>query len=74
MKRGQDHLAAENARLKRELHKAEMERDILKKAALAIGLGPCMMVWIRPPTAVANWQGLPAWPFEGGPSIWPLFP
>lgn len=27
-------LAAENARLKRELQRAEMERDILKKAAL----------------------------------------
>jgi transposase len=33
-------LAAENARLKRELHRAETERDILKKAALAIVLGP----------------------------------
>ena len=30
-------LAAENARLKRELQKAEMERDILKKAALIFG-------------------------------------
>lgn len=30
-------LAAENARLKRELHRAEMERDILKKAALIFG-------------------------------------
>ena len=33
-------LAAENARLKRELQRAEMERDVLKKAALAIVLGP----------------------------------
>lgn len=33
-------LASENARLKRELQRAEMERDILKKAALAIVLGP----------------------------------
>jgi transposase len=33
-------LAAENARLKRELHRAETERDILKEAALAIVLGP----------------------------------
>ena len=33
-------LAAENARLKRELQKAQTERDILKKAALAIVLGP----------------------------------
>lgn len=32
-------LAAENARLKRELHKAQMERDILKKAALIFGAG-----------------------------------
>ncbi|SFQ21637.1 Transposase and inactivated derivatives [Tranquillimonas alkanivorans] len=32
-------LAAENARLKRELQKAEMERDILKKAALIFGKG-----------------------------------
>ena len=30
-------LTAENARLKRELQKAEMERDILKKAALIFG-------------------------------------
>jgi transposase len=30
-------LAAENARLKRELHRAETERDILKKAALIFG-------------------------------------
>lgn len=30
-------LAAENARLKRELQRAEMERDILKKAALIFG-------------------------------------
>lgn len=30
-------LAAENARLKRELEKAQMERDILKKAALIFG-------------------------------------
>jgi len=30
-------LAAENARLKRDLHRAEMERDILKKAALIFG-------------------------------------
>jgi transposase len=30
-------LAPENARLKRELQKAEMERDILKKAALIFG-------------------------------------
>jgi transposase len=30
-------LAAENARLKRELHRAEMERDILKEAALIFG-------------------------------------
>ena len=30
-------LAAENARLKRELQKAEMEREILKKAALIFG-------------------------------------
>lgn len=30
-------LAAENARLRRELQKAEMERDILKKAALIFG-------------------------------------
>lgn len=30
-------LAAENARLKRELQKAETERDILKKAALIFG-------------------------------------
>jgi transposase len=33
-------LAAENARLKRELHRAEAERDILKKAAAAIVLEP----------------------------------
>jgi transposase len=32
-------VAAENARLKRELQKAEMERDILKKAALIFGKG-----------------------------------
>jgi transposase len=32
-------LAAENARLKRDLQKAEMERDILKKAALIFGKG-----------------------------------
>lgn len=32
-------LAAENARLKRELQKAKMERDILKKAALIFGKG-----------------------------------
>ena len=32
-------LAAETARLKRELQKAEMERDILKKAALIFGKG-----------------------------------
>ena len=32
-------LAAENARLKRELQRAEMERDILKKAALIFGKG-----------------------------------
>jgi transposase len=31
------HLAAENARLKRELQRAQMERDILKKAALIFG-------------------------------------
>ena len=30
-------LAAENARLKRELQKAQTERDILKKAALIFG-------------------------------------
>jgi len=30
-------LAAENARLKRELRRAETERDILKKAALIFG-------------------------------------
>jgi transposase len=30
-------LAAENARLRRELQRAEMERDILKKAALIFG-------------------------------------
>jgi transposase len=30
-------LVAENARLKRELHRAEAERDILKKAALIFG-------------------------------------
>lgn len=30
-------LAAENARLKRELQRAQMERDILKKAALIFG-------------------------------------
>lgn len=30
-------LAAENARLKRELTRAQMERDILKKAALIFG-------------------------------------
>ncbi len=30
-------LAAENARLKKELQRAEMERDILKKAALIFG-------------------------------------
>ena len=30
-------LAAENARLKRELSRAQMERDILKKAALVFG-------------------------------------
>jgi transposase len=30
-------LVAENARLKRELHRAETERDILKKAALIFG-------------------------------------
>jgi transposase len=30
-------LAAENACLKRELHRAETERDILKKAALIFG-------------------------------------
>ena len=30
-------LAAENARLKRELNKAQTERDILKKAALIFG-------------------------------------
>lgn len=30
-------LAAENARLKRELSRAQMERDILKKAALIFG-------------------------------------
>jgi transposase len=30
-------LAAENARLKRELQRAEAERDILKKAALIFG-------------------------------------
>lgn len=30
-------LASENARLKRELQKAQMERDILKKAALIFG-------------------------------------
>ena len=30
-------LAAENARLKRELDRARMERDILKKAALIFG-------------------------------------
>ena len=30
-------VAAENARLKREIQKAEMERDILKKAALIFG-------------------------------------
>ena len=30
-------LAVENARLKRELQKAEMEREILKKAALIFG-------------------------------------
>ena len=35
-------LAAENARLKRELQKAQTERDILKKAAFACSLGPCM--------------------------------
>jgi transposase len=32
--------AAENARLRRELHRAETERDILKKAAAAIVLEP----------------------------------
>jgi transposase len=32
--------AAENARLKRELHRAGTERDILRKAALAIVLEP----------------------------------
>ena len=30
-------LAAENARLKRELQRTQMERDILKKAALIFG-------------------------------------
>jgi transposase len=30
-------LAAENARLKRDLHRAQAERDILKKAALIFG-------------------------------------
>lgn len=30
-------LASENARLKRELQRAQMERDILKKAALIFG-------------------------------------
>ena len=30
-------LAAENARLKRELHRVETERDILKKTALIFG-------------------------------------
>lgn len=30
-------LSSENARLKRELQKAQMERDILKKAALIFG-------------------------------------
>lgn len=33
-------LAAENARLKRELLRVQTEREILKKAALAIALGP----------------------------------
>ena len=33
-------LAAENARLKRELQRARMERDILKKAALIFGGAP----------------------------------
>lgn len=33
-------LAAENARLKRELQKAQTERDILKKAAFACSLEP----------------------------------
>lgn len=32
--------AAENARLRRELHRAEAERDILKKAAATIVLEP----------------------------------